>query len=495
MPTLEKPEFFESMANQGWSLGFDQVIIESGPSEQVKRCVQTGNFDEEFAEPDLSAPYTRNSRNNIPFVSAAMDTVTESETAIVMAECGGRGTIHAGLDPQTQFEELEKVKKRLNGFIDEPKTLNDSMTFEDVNKLCERFTFTTFPVLDSERRLLGIVTGHQIDRSSPGELVTDRMLPIDATRISDEVVDINQAYTTMKDEGVNMLPVVDEKRRLRGLYIFSDVKGIVEDSSTMRNLDENNRYVCDIAVPTDEAAIERIQLCERYLSGGGGVVTLDTAHGDGFFALKTLQKLRAAYPNIDFMVGNVTNPESALLLARLGADGIKVGQASGGVCTTKDETGIGRGQITAVWECSKALREAGFDIPVCSDGGIKLHGHPARAISAGASSVMIGTIFGGTNEAPGERVRMPDGSPGKIVRGMGSLAALQASAAARHRYGDGKSLPLPEGEAKPVPITGDLAPLVEEFRKALRKSLIYAGVVSIESLQQDSRLEFDATRI
>ncbi|MCA9332400.1 IMP dehydrogenase [Candidatus Saccharibacteria bacterium] len=496
MPALEKPEFFETMANHGWSsLGFSQVSLVSETSEQVRRCIETGNFDEVLIEPDLGAPYTRNSHNKLPLVSAAMDTVTESETAIVMAECGGRGTIHAALEPETQFKELEKVKKRLWGFIEEPKTLKDSMTFERVHEFCEKYTFTTFPVVDSEHRLIGIVTGHEIDRSSPSDPVTDKMKPFDQLRVSDTLVDIHEAYQIMRDEGINMLPVIDEERRLQGLYIFSDVKSIVEETSGMRNVDEKNRYVCDIAVPTDDASVERVKLCEKYLIGGGGVVVLDTAHGDGLYAFKTLKKLKEDFPDIDFMVGNVTDPDSAIYLARIGADGIKVGQASGGVCTTKDETGHGRGQVSAVWDCSQALIKAGFDTPVCSDGGIKLHGDPAKAIAAGASSVMIGTMFGGTNEAPGERVRMPDGSPGKIVRGMGSLAALQASAAAKHRYGDGKSLPLPEGEAKPVPISGDLAPLVEDFRKALRKSLLYAGRVSIEDFQRNVRMEFDFSSI
>lgn len=492
---LDKEVFFEEMGRQGQSLGFNNIIIGSGPSEQVLKCVESGNFDEEFVEPDLGAPCTRNSWNKLPLMSAAMDTVTEAETAIVMADGGGRGVIHAGLNPEDQYLELEKVKRRLNGFVDKPHTLDESTTFEQVHKLCAELNFTTFPVTDTAGRLVGIVTGHQIKRSnSPEDLVADKMIPLSEVKTSSKMVDIEEAYRIMVEENINTLPIVDDSSTLAGLYVFSDVKSIVVDNSGMRNVDGKGRYVGAIAVPTDDSALERVKLCEEYLTDGGGIVVVDTAHGDGLFAFKTLQKLKENFPKIDFLVGNVTNPESALLLARMGADGIKVGQASGGSCTTNEETGIGRGQVTAVWECVRALREADFDIPVCSDGGVRFRGDPAKAIILGAMSVMVGSRFGSTDEAPGEKIPLADGSFGKVVRGMGSLPALRASAAARQRYGDSKKMPLPEGKEDIVSYQGPLAPILEGFRMALRKSMVYAGAADISSFQRNTPIEFDASR-
>lgn len=492
---LEKETFFEEMGRQGHSLGFENIIIASGPSQQVLECIETGNFDVDFAEPVLSAPYTRNSRNKLPLVSAAMDTVTESDTAIGMAEAGGRGTLHAGLDPEAQFKELEKVKKRLQGFIESPKRLQDSMTFENVYNLLEKFKFDTFPVVDCEDRLVGLITNQQIKRSHASDLVVERMVSRDKVRVSKGQIDIHEAHQIMIKEDINTLPIVDEDDRVTGMYLFTDTKRIVEENSGMRNVDSKGRYICDIAVPTDEAAIERVKLCEEYLVEGGGVVTLDTAHGDGLFAFKTLKRIKEEFAGIDLMVGNATNPESAILLARMGADGIKIGQASGGVCTTSEVTGIGRGQITSTWECSEALRKAGFeDVPVCSDGGIKNEGDPAKAIVVGALSVMIGSRFGATDEAPGEKVQLEDGSWWKVVRGMGSTEALKASAAARHRYGDGKKMPLAEGRSDLVPFQGPLAPIINSFKMGLRKSLVYAGAADIASFQRNTAVELDARK-
>lgn len=492
---LEKETFFEEMGRQGQSLGFENIIIASGPSQQVLECIESGNFEVAFAEPDLSAPYTRNSHNKLPLVSAAMDTVTEADTAIGMAEAGGRGTLHAGLDPEAQFKELEKVKKRLQGFIENPKKLQDTMSFESIYNLLEKFNFDTFPVVDSEDRLVGLITNQQIKRSNPTDLVVDRMVARANVRVARGQLDIREAHQIMIKEDINTLPIVDDDDRVTGMYLFTDTKRVVEENSGMRNVDSLGRYVCDIAVPTDEAAIERVKLCEEYLVDGGGVVTLDTAHGDGFYAFKTLKLIKEEFPRLDLMVGNATNPESAVLLARMGADGVKIGQASGGVCTTNEVTGIGRGQITATWECVKALREAGFgDVPVCSDGGVKNEGDPAKAIVVGAMSVMIGSRFGATDEAPGEKVQLEDGSWWKVVRGMGSTEALKASAAARHRYGDGKKMPLAEGRSDLVPFQGPLGPIVNSFKMGLRKSLVYAGAVNIGAFQRDTPIEFDARR-
>lgn len=492
---LEKEAFFEAMGRQGQSLGFENLIIASGPSQQVVDCIESGDFDVEFVEPDLSAPYTRNSRNKLPLVSAAMDTVTESKTAIIMPEAGGRGVIHAGLDPEAQFKELEKVKKRLQGFIEQPKKLKDDMSFEQVHNICSKYDFTTFPVTDSDGRLVGMVTNHQIKRSHPDDMVVDKMVPLNELTVVTNPIDIREAHKIMLDKNINTLPIVDENDVVTGMFLFSDTQRIVEENSGMRNVDGKGRYVCDIAVPTDDAALDRVELCYEYLADGGGVVTLDTAQGDGLFAFKILKKLKEEFSGIDLMVGNVTNPESAVLLARMGADGVKIGQASGGVCTTNQVTGIGRGQITSTWECVRALDAAGFgDVPVCSDGGVKNEGDPAKAIVVGALSVMIGSRFGATDEAPGEKIQLDDGTWWKVVRGMGSPDALKVSAAARHRYGDGKKMPLAEGRSDLLPFQGPLGPIVNDFRMALRKSLIYAGAVDIESFQRNTAVEFDARR-
>jgi len=489
---LEQDAFFEVMALQGRSLGFDDIEIASPPSQQVIEAVETGNFDVDIVEPDLSAPWTQHTRNPLPLVSAAMDTVTEAETAIVMAEAGGRGVIHAGLNPEKQFRELQKVKKRLNGFIEKPEKLTEDMTFESVRNVMAKFNnrFDTFPVIDSEGRLLGVITNHQIQRSRVEELVVDKMIPRDKVVVSSvkEEINIKDAYEKMLAEDINTLPVVDEDDRVAGMYLFSDAQRVVEGNGGTRNVDEKGRYVGDIAVPTNPSAFERVELCKDYLINGGGVVVIDTAHGESPYMFRTLTGLKDAFPDIDFMAGNVIHPVSTVLLARAGADGIKIGKASGDVCDTNEVTGIGRGQITAVADCSRALREAGYgNIPVCSDGGVKYQGDPSKAIVVGAMSVMIGSRFGATYEAPGE---IDFRTNTKKVRGMASLEVMMTGDA--RGYGEGRKVPFfPEGHPEDKTYQGPLAPIVEGFRLALRKSLIYAGAVDIESFQR-TPIELDS---
>lgn len=485
MASPEKERFFQTMEDQGLALTFDDVRL------RTRRSLVSPQ------EVDVASTFSPNVELKVPIVSAAMDTVTESEMAISMAKLGGLGVIHAGLSIENQRKEARRVKLHLNGLIEQPISLAQDRSVESVLNECEerKFDFRTFPIVDSEKKLVGMLTKNDFDFCEDNsESVGKIMTPIAEITSAPAGTDIETAYEIMEETKKKTLPLIKEDGTVGGLYVLSDVLRIVRDNPESYNLDGNGRLKVAAAVPTDpEEALERIKAMESYID----VVVIDTAQGDSMYAFDTLEKIidkmcdttkqaKEGFADLDIVVGNVSDGESARMLAEEGADGIKVGQGPGSICTTRPETGIGTPQVTAVYECAQATKEFG-DVSICADGGLVYPGDVSIAIAAGADSVMLGGMLSGAKETPGEVITR-DGKLMKMYRGMGSPSALRDSAASRQRYSTGNvGKPLAEGVEKYVSYRGPVADSMDHYVKALRKSMSYVGAPDIKTHREETR--------
>lgn len=472
--SLERADFFAAMEGQGLALTFNDVRLVTAPSSYPVDQVS------------LASRFSRHVELGTPLVSAAMDTVTTADMAIAMAKLGGLGVLHAGLTVEQQAKEARRVKFELNGLIKAPITVQESSSLGQVLERCERrnYDFRTFPVVDEDERFVGLLTQNDFDFSlgNRDALVKDVMTSSAEVVTGSASMTIKDAFDAMKAHKKKTLPLLNQDGSVYGLYVLSDVVRLLSGNPKQYNLDADGRLVVAAAVPTDEEALERIEAMEGYLD----VVVVDTAQGDSDFAFRTLSLIKQAHPGLDVVVGNVSSARSAQLLAAAGADGIKVGQGPGSICSTRQETGIGTPQITAVYECTQAV--AGSDVPICADGGIVDRGDISLAIAAGASSVMMGKMLAGTKEAPGELTSY-QGSLVKLYRGMGSASAMRDSQASRKRYGADRSTgrPLPEGVESYEAYKGPVEDVVDQLIKALRKSMSYVGSPDIEAHRTKTR--------
>lgn len=474
---LQKEAWFRMHEIAGLALTYDDVRLRTGPSEVAPHQV------------DITSKFSRNIELKVPIVSSPMDTVTESEMAIAMAKLGGLGVIHAALTQDQQRKEVRRVKLHLNGLIETPITVTPDRTLASVLEECENrgFDFRTFPVVDEENRLRGLIT--ESDFSFSDDLgrdhVKDAMTPLHEVTTGKDGMSVEQAYALMKGDKRKMLPLVSENGRLQGMYILSDVLRIMRDNPSNYSLDKNGRLLVAAAVPTDpEEALSRVNAMKDYLD----VVIVDTAQGDSQFAFQALKTLKENTKGIDIVMGNISEARSAARLADRGADGVRIGQGPGSICTTRVETGIGTPQITAIHKCLRVARRRG--IPGCADGGLTNKGDISLAIAAWADSVMMGSMLSGTAESPGEIITLPDGSRGKIYRGMGSASALRDSASNRKRYSVGKTGPvLPEGIESVVPYKGSVYDLIPLYVQALKKSMSYVGAPTIKHHQRYTRFQ------
>ncbi|MBI4708747.1 MAG: IMP dehydrogenase [Candidatus Portnoybacteria bacterium] len=457
------------MEGLGLALSYDDVRLRTGHSKIAP------------ADVDLTTKFSRNITLKCPLASAPMDTVTTHHMAIELAKLGGIGIIHRGFSPSQQAHEVARVKFYLNGLIEKPICVNENETMENIKRRQEEkgYSFHSFPVVNGNGILVGLLTNNDfefcIDQSAFAKKVMSKELVI-----AKKGTTINEAFQIMQKSKKKVLPLVDSQKKLAGMYVFSDVKRIVSGGSSNYNLDKNGQLRVGAAVGVGSEALERIEM----LTGRGvDVIVVDTAHGDSQPALEILKQAKKQFPALDIVVGNISEPESAKRLALAGADGIKVGQGPGSICTTRIVAGIGCPQLTAVYNCSKAVRGSG--IPVCADGGIRYSGDISIAIGAGADSVMLGNLLAGTKEAPGEMVII-QGVPYKNYRGMGSLGAMQESKAARERYRqpDGaKNKLVPEGVEGAVPYKGEVAEIIYQLLGGLRSGMGYVGAANIKELQ------------
>jgi IMP dehydrogenase len=460
--------FFEQLAKNGLAVTYDEVRLRTGHSK-----VMPGNVS-------LKSFFSRNVPLNVPIASAAMDTVTESKMAIAIAKLGGIGVIHRNLTPKEQSNEVQRVKFHLSGIIAKPITVSENVTMGEIEAMRKerKFSFHTFPVIDQKGRLIGLLTENDFAFCEDFSQRASKVMTCTLITAS-PTISISSAYNLMKKEKKKVLPLVDKKGLLVGMYLFSDLKRIISGHSEMYNVDKNGRLRVAAAIGTGEEALERLRELVDYTD----VIVIDTAHGDSDAVFETLKAIKKKY-DIDVVVGNISEGDSAKRLVTAGADGIKVGQGPGSICTTRIVAGIGCPQVTAVYSVAKAIEKTG--IPICADGGIENSGSIPIAIGAGAHSVMLGKLLAGTKEAPGD-VDFQFGNPTKYYRGMGSLSALESSRAARERYRQddtGKDGLVPEGVEAAVPYTGDLPTVMHQYIGGLQKGMGYVGAASIPELRQ-----------
>lgn len=436
------------------------------------------------ADTSVKTRFTRNVTLNIPFVSAAMDTVTESSMAIAMARLGGIGVIHKNLSVERQSEEVRKVKSFLNGKIKSPVTFNPEETIADIMRIKREqgYSFSGFPIVDHEGHVLGLIAGRDIkfiaDTSKKvGDVMTKEIIT------APDTISIFDAYKIMVEHKVGKLPVVNADGVLTGLYSFQDIKSLIEHENPDYNRDSKHQLRCAAGIgPYDEERIEAL------LRAGVDVLVLDTAHGHSKGVIETAKYIKKTYGDrVDLVAGNIATAEAAKALADAGVDAIKVGIGPGSICTTRVVAGVGIPQVTAVYEVSRAIPE---DIPVIADGGIKQSGDVAKAIAFGASSVMMGSALAGTTESTGE-ITLHQGRRYVIYRGMGSLEAMKTGKASRERYGqcdvdDDKKL-VPQGIEGLVPFRGPVADVIFQFVGGLRYALGYCGARTIKELQETAK--------
>jgi IMP dehydrogenase len=447
-------------------LTFDDVLLVPAYSEVLPR------------EVDISTQLTRGLRLNAPIVSAAMDTVTENKLAIAIARMGGIGIIHKNMNIADQAEQVRSVKRSESGMIVDPVTLTEDALVGDAMALMKQFKIGGIPIVDEHNKLRGILTNRDLrfeNRLSRPvrELMTTESLvtaPIGTT--------LEQAREILQGYKIEKLPVVDKDRTLVGLITYKDIMKVQDYPNSCK--DSLGRLVVGAAVGVTSDMLERIEALVRV---NVDVVIIDTAHGHSRGVLDAVKHAKGHFPDLQIIGGNVATAEGARALADAGADGIKVGVGPGSICTTRVVAGVGVPQLSAIYYASQGVK--GMGIPIVGDGGIRYTGDIAKALAAGASTIMAGSLFAGVEEAPGETIIF-EGRKFKVYRGMGSLGAMQQGSKDRYFQDvedDIKKL-VPEGIEGRVPYKGSVAEVMVQYIGGLRAGMGYCGAANIEALQQ-----------
>jgi len=430
----------------------------------------------------LETKLTSRTTMKIPFISAAMDTVTEAPMAIAMAMAGGIGVIHKNLEEDEQAKEVAKVKNYLNGMIAKPICFhaNDDISFLRSEKRRMGLKFNGFPVLDADDRLVGMITSSDM-RFAPMEAkkLRDVMQPAPIT--SKPGTSLRRAYDLMRAAKVGKLPLVDREGRVVGLYSFTDVARIIENPNAAYNCDDKFRLRVSASVSGGKGDLARM---EKLAEAGVDCVVVDSAHGHSKGIMEMTKYIAKHFPKVDVIAGNIATGEAAKALAKCGAHAVKVGIGPGSICTTRVVCGVGIPQLTAVYGAAKALRGSG--VAVIADGGIKLSGDVPKALAAGADSVMLGSVLAGTEESPGEKI-YSNGRQYVVYRGMGSMAALKNGKGSRARYfqdNESEDDLVPQGIEGMVPYSGRVKSIMTQFCGGLRASLGYCGTKTIAELQE-----------
>ncbi len=433
----------------------------------------------------LETKFTSRTKMKIPFMSAAMDTVTEAPMAIAMAIAGGIGCIHKNLEEDDQAAQVRLVKKHLNGLIDSPVCFhaNDDIGFLRSEKARLKLKFNGFPVLDSNDKLVGMITSSDM-----------RFAPMNAAKLKDVMqkalltakvgTTLKKAYDIMRANKIGKLPVVDKTGKVVGLYSFTDVRRIVENSESSYNLDAKFQLRVAASVSGGKGDISRV---EKLAEAGVDAVVVDSAHGHSKGIIEMTKYISRHFPKIDVIAGNIATGEAAKDLAKAGAHAVKVGIGPGSICTTRVVCGVGIPQLTAIYSAAKALRGSG--VTVIADGGIKLSGDVPKALAAGADSVMLGSVLAGTEESPGEKI-YSNGRQYVVYRGMGSMAALKNGKGSRARYfqdNESEDDLVPQGIEGMVPYSGHVKNIMTQFCGGLRASLGYCGSKNIKELHEKGR--------
>ncbi|MCP4913559.1 MAG: IMP dehydrogenase [Oligoflexia bacterium] len=449
-------------------LTYDDVLLQPGYSEVLPADVK------------INSRFSKNIELKIPIVSAAMDTVTESATAICMAQNGAIGVIHKNLAPELQAKEVKKVKKYESGLILNPITVSPSMSLREVVELTKKKKITGVPVVESEK-LVGIITSRDLAfETNLNQKVKDVMTGEDRLITGKEGISLDDAKNLLHKHRIEKLPVVDGSGRLKGLITIKDIKRSIDYPNS--NKDDLGRLRVAAAMGVSEKEYERATLL---VEAGVDALVVDTAHGHSKGVIEMVKRLKKDFPKVDIVAGNVATEAACRDLIKAGADAVKVGIGPGSICTTRVVAGIGVPQLSAVMNCYRACSEA--NIPFIADGGIKYSGDIVKALAGGASCVMLGSMFAGTDEAPGETI-LYQGRTYKVYRGMGSLGAMALGS--KDRYGQGSvdeiQKLVPEGIEGQVPYRGSLSSNIYQMVGGIRAGMGYVGASNLSELVEKS---------
>lgn len=454
----------------------DRLIEECLTFDDVLLVPQYSDFLPRDA--DISSHFTRKIRLNLPLASAAMDTVTESETAISMARNGGIGVIHKNMTVERQANEVRRVKKSESGMISDPITAAPTDDLSDVVNLMREHDISGVPVVEG-RKAVGILTNRDL------RFIQDLHRPVSAVMTKDIVtakpgIPLDEAKALLQKHRIEKLLLVDDNGNLEGMITVKDIEK--QETYPHASKDANGRLLVAAAVGVGDDTTERVAALAE---AGVDVIVVDTAHGHSKRVMETVQHIKSTYPKVQIVAGNVATPEAVEALVKAGADGVKVGIGPGSICTTRIVAGVGVPQISAIFSCAEAGRKLG--VPVIADGGIKYSGDIVKALAAGAGCIMIGSLFAGTDESPGDTV-LYQGRSYKTYRGMGSIGAMQQGSG--DRYGqDGIQAQklVPEGIEGMVPSRGPLADNILQLVGGIQAGMGYCGTRTVEELRERAK--------
>ncbi len=446
-------------------LSFDDVLLRPERSDVLPRDV------------DLSTRLTRNLVLNVPLMSAAMDTVTEARLAIAIAQEGGIGFIHKNLSIEDQAAEVDKVKRSQAGIVSHPFTLRPTDKLQDAENLMSYYRISGVPITNEDGTLVGILTNRDLrfeeDYTVPIHTV---MTPRERLITVPPGTDLEEAKKLLHKHRIEKLPIVDKNGRIKGLLTIKDI--IKARDYPNRSRDNMGRLYVGAAIGVGDTEFER---AEVLVKAGVDVLVVDSAHGHSVMVLDAVKRIKERFPDTELIAGNVVTKEGALDLINAGADAVKVGVGPGSICTTRVVAGVGVPQLTAVMDVAEVCKQ--HNVPVIADGGIKYSGDIAKAIAAGADTVMIGSLFAGTEESPGEKV-LYEGRTYKVIRGMGSIKAMQRGSKTRYmQFEDDSTKLVPEGIEARVAYRGLLSDYMYQLLGGLRASMGYCGCNTIADLQ------------
>jgi IMP dehydrogenase len=447
-------------------LTYDDVLLVPAYSEVLPRTVE------------LTTKFSRNIQLNIPFVTAAMDTVTEANMAIAVAREGGIGVIHKNMSIAEQARQVAAVKRAENGMIYDPITIQRGSTVKAALELMAEYHIGGIPVVDEDMKLVGIVTNRDLRFENNVERLVDDVMTKENLVTTHQQVDLTAAAEILQENKIEKLPVVDNNGKLVGLITYKDITKAKDNPMACKDSKGRLRVAAGVGVTAD--TFERMK---ALVEAGADAIVIDTAHGHSKFVIEKLREAKAAFPNVDIVCGNVATGEAAKCLVEAGADGVKVGIGPGSICTTRVVAGVGVPQLSAVYDVACALEGTG--VPLIADGGLRYSGDVVKALAAGGYSVMIGSLVAGTEESPGETIIF-NGRKFKAYRGMGSLEAMECGSKDRYFQGNVKDVKklVPEGIAGRVPYKGTVQEVIYQLIGGLRSGMGYCGAASIQDLHK-----------
>lgn len=448
------------------AITFDDVLLVPAKSEVLPH------------EVSLKTKLTKKLELNVPFISAAMDTVTEARLAIAMARQGGIGIIHKNMTIEEQAGEVDKVKRNESGMITNPITLHRDSVLADADEIMAKYRISGLPVIEDDGTLVGIITNRDLKYRKNLDQKVEEIMTKDNLITGAIGTTLEQATEILLENRIEKLPIVDDENKLKGLITIKDIDKAVQYPNACK--DSKGRLRVGAAVSAGKDTLDRV---EALVNAGVDIITVDSAHGHSKGIVETVRKIKQSYPDLDVVGGNIVTAEAAKDLIEAGADAVKVGVGPGSICTTRVVAGVGVPQLTAVNDVYQVAKEHG--VGVIADGGIKLSGDVVKAIAAGASCVMMGGLLAGTDEAPGEEI-LYEGRRFKVYVGMGSMAAMKRGSKDRYFQKDESKL-VPEGIEGKVPYKGRLSDVIFQMCGGLRSGMGYCGAGTILDLITDAK--------